>query len=232
MPRADKALLASWCEEQVAHAPEGTTSAPSKPPLGAVGSRLPSISARDLPWPPPKDTPVPTSFSISSCLAREGSGRAAIRAVLRAAASQPTVVGGALAGPDPEVTLQLEGDDPKVEVRYRSDPAWRRDWDAWLNRGLVMLPAPSHALAMDTLLTLRLVFTERLDLTCTGRAVLHHTDGLGVALDIDPARLCCPEMIDADPDIPSLPAGPTARPIPTTRAGWRAVGCARGLRVS
>jgi hypothetical protein len=202
MARFDKGLLAAWCEEHRSLGDHRPTSVPSSPLLGSVDSWIDPTAARDLPWPPPPPSHTPSKYSISSCQQREGTGRAAIRAVLRSALEGHRR-GAATSAPDPQVDLRAQGSSPRVEVHYRTDPAWRRDWEAWLQQGLVLVPAASHALELDSTLSLRLVFRDRLDQTCTGRVVLHQADGFVIALDIEPRRLCCPEMIDADPDLPA-----------------------------
>ena len=121
---------------------------------------------------------------------RTGTGRAAIRAVLRSKGGEPEQrsVGERPAppiAPVPGVRVDLERDPPLVEATYDED-SWRRDWQDWLVRALLFVQAPQPLPSLDTRFDVRISHPPLLDLSCHGVVVTQHTSGFGLQLDADP----------------------------------------------
>ena len=119
---------------------------------------------------------------------RAGSGRAAIRAVLRSKggagkarpeADRPTPA------PTPGIRLDLERDPPLVEATY-DERTWRRDWRDWLMRALLFVQAPQPLPEVDTRFDVRIAYPPLLEFSCRGVVVTLHADGFGLQLDADP----------------------------------------------
>ena len=220
MRREDQALLVEWCERQGAKATVTLEQGGQRPLCDLVESKVPSATGRDLPPPPrlPQPPREPESgpgsrhsiFSLSNVARGEGIGRAAIRAVLRAAAGEPLPVAGAPSqgGSQPLVRLDLAARPPTIEACYDDDRAWRRDWDAWISQGLLFVACGAQRPALDDVLRVRLLHPDRRETCCEGRVVLLHDEGFGLALDVDPEDLRLRDLVDADPDPPMsvLPA--------------------------
>jgi hypothetical protein len=192
MRRTDRDQLQEWYMEQRAAAElEDSHGALDS----QVGSRAPSRIGRELPRAgageeAPRSTwGVDPALSISQTVEHQGSRRQALRAVLRAAFSEPAqdereVVTPHAADPAPRIMLEL--DPARVALHYRSLEAWRKDWEAWLRQGLAFVRYEGPSPQLDQQLSMRLVLPNQLDMRCPAKVVVLHPTGFGVELDIDP----------------------------------------------
>jgi len=215
MRRSDQALLQEWY--QLRSTP---TDAPGggQDPQAALDSQVQSQLPEELPAlpAPPRPRPVPAgasvpsrsrSFSISSSAQRAGTGRAAIRAVLLSAFAEPLPAGASTTtrrssqAMDPSITLDLHVEPPFVTLAYSSAESWRRDWDAWLQRGLLFVHAEPPLPPLEATSQVRILFPPDLDVVCSARVVVLHSYGFGLSLDLDPATLRRVDMVFADPDL-------------------------------
>ncbi len=194
MRRTDRELLQDWYQEQRAasQADESEGALDSQ-----VGSRAPSHIGRELPRAgsdAPRAVPgstwgVDPALSISQTMEHQGSRRQALRAVLRAAFSEPAKEESEVITPhdqDPAPRIRLDLEPARIELHYRSLPAWRTDWEAWLHQGLAFVRYEGPPPTLDQVLSVRLVLPEELDMRCPARVVVLHPTGFGVQLDIDP----------------------------------------------
>ncbi len=139
---------------------------------------------------------------------RSGEGRAAIRAIFRAATCMQIEQPSAPSHTGPELNLVLDADHPHLDVRYRLE-AWRRDWRDWLSTGTLHVQLAPPYPRLDTVLDVRLRCPPALDLRCKGTVVNLHARGFGLSLHTEqrcPRPAAQPHRIPAAEPSPSAPS--------------------------
>ncbi len=143
---------------------------------------------------------------------RAGSGRAAIRAVLRSRGGpEPSEAEGAGSPPPPTpgIRLDLERDPPLVEAVYDAQ-TWRRDWQDWLVRALLFVQAPQPHPPLDTRFDVRIAYPPLIELSCHGVVVTLHSTGFGLQLDTEPHAVgaAAPQLAPSPPPVSPKPGEP------------------------
>jgi hypothetical protein len=142
---------------------------------------------------------------------RAGSGRAAIRAVLRSKAGEAEQAGPSpVQQPDPGIRVDLTRDPPLVTATY-DEQTWRRDWHDWLVRALLFVQAPQPQPTLDTRFEVRISYPPMLELSCHGVVVTLHTSGFGLLLDANPQAVAAdlPGLVPPTPPVEAPRGAPS-----------------------